>query len=102
MLAVLHANRRMLALWVLLCLALAGAYLYSTPPEYLASTQIILEPRRQFAGAQDAGPGSYPRHSIVPRPKARSRSSSRSGSCASFSRRSISLIRPNSRPMVAA
>ncbi|UDL94519.1 hypothetical protein LGH83_18795 [Lichenihabitans sp. PAMC28606] len=60
MLAVLHANRRMLALWVLLCLALAGAYLYSTPPEYLASTQIILEPRRQFAGAQDAGPGSYP------------------------------------------
>ncbi|CAM5765465.1 hypothetical protein LMIY3S_01492 [Labrys miyagiensis] len=43
---------RGLALWFILCMALAVAYLVYTPPEYYASTNVILEPRNSFSALQ--------------------------------------------------
>ena len=60
LLAVLAANRRALLTWLAACMTLACLYLYVTPPEYVAFTQIILEPRRQAGTGMDAGSGGFP------------------------------------------
>jgi polysaccharide biosynthesis transport protein len=47
-----------LAAWLLVCMAIATAYIVYTPPEYYAYTLVILEPRNTFtngAGADQGG-----------------------------------------------
>lgn len=51
---------RPLSVWLVACLAVAVWYLHITPPEYSASTTVILEPRRQSATTQDGASSSYP------------------------------------------
>ncbi len=46
-----------LALWLVICMAMAIGYLIYTPPEYYASALVILEPRSAFSTAQGTDPG---------------------------------------------
>ena len=53
-LATCRRHRGKLALWVVVCLHVAMAYLATTPAEYVASTLMILEPVRPSASASVA------------------------------------------------
>ena len=59
---VVSRSWRQLGLWLVICFAAAGWYLYSTPPRFYAAATILLEPRRQSApslsGASVASPAS--------------------------------------------
>ena len=48
-LEILRRGKWVLLLWLILCLSMAGLYLFVTAPEYVASSLVILEPRRLSA-----------------------------------------------------
>jgi capsular polysaccharide biosynthesis protein len=43
--------------WLVICLGFAVAYIINTPPEYIASTMVILEPKRPFSSTQSGDAG---------------------------------------------
>lgn len=45
-----------LVLWFIFCMALAIGYLIYTPPEFYASTNVILQPRNSFSTVQGTDP----------------------------------------------
>ena len=48
-----------IALWTLVCMASAFTYLNHTTPEYVATTQVVLEPRRSPVGGSDMAANVY-------------------------------------------
>jgi polysaccharide biosynthesis transport protein len=46
-----------LCAWIFICVGIAAFYLHITPPEYYASSNVILEPRTSFANSQGVDPG---------------------------------------------
>jgi polysaccharide biosynthesis transport protein len=50
---VLRRHARTLGLWILVCLSVSSFYLYVATPEFLATTEIVLQPRQPFSAAMD-------------------------------------------------
>ena len=59
LMAVARVHRRALILWVLFCVVATGLYALQAAPDYVATTQVVLEPRRAVLGTSDAATGLY-------------------------------------------